>query len=236
MSTPVFSAADYLDLTQTDHAALFDGTVQAWEILPKLVHYLEEHLVPGNHGQLIGSPVIGKRVFIGENTVIEPGVYIKGPAWIGPDCQIRHGAYIRENVIIGGGSVIGNSSEIKNSFLFNGCQVPHFNYVGDSILGAKVHLGAGVIVSNLKLNGDFIVIRTAQSLLTTGLRKFGALIGDGAEVGCNAVLNPGSIVGRGSLIYAGVSWRGILPKNSIAKSTDCVRERRDTVKASATIL
>jgi NDP-sugar pyrophosphorylase family protein len=225
MSAPVFAPADYLDLTQTDHAAIFDGVTQAWEILPKLAHYLEEKLVPGNAGRVIGCPVIGERVFIGENTVIEPGVYIKGPAWIGPNCQIRHGAYIRENVIVGAGSVVGNSSEIKNSFLFNGCQVPHFNYVGDSILGAKVHLAAGVIVSNLKLNGDFITLRVGNAIVTTGLRKFGALIGDGAEVGCNVVLNPGSVLGRRSLIYPGVSWRGILPANSIAKTADCVRER-----------
>src|SRR5476649_378219 len=130
---------------------------------------------------MIGEPVIGDQVFIGRDTVIEPGAYIKGPAWIGPNCQIRHGAYIRENVIVGAGSVIGNSSEIKNSLLFNGCQVPHFNYVGDSILGAKAHLGAGVIVSNLKLNGDVIALRVGDETVTTGLRKFGALIGDGAE-------------------------------------------------------
>jgi len=226
MSTPVFAPADYLDFKQTDHAAVFHDVTQAWEILPKLVHYLEEHLVPANFGQIIGEPVIGEQVFIGRDTVVEPGAYIKGPAWIGPNCQIRHGAYIRENVIIGAGSVIGNSSEIKNSFLFNGCQVPHFNYVGDSILGAKVHLAAGVIVSNLKLNGDFITLRVGHAVLTTGLRKFGALIGDGVEVGCNAVINPGSVLGRGSLIYPGVAWRGILPANSIAKSADCVRERQ----------
>jgi NDP-sugar pyrophosphorylase family protein len=226
MSTPVFAPADYLDLKQTDHVALFQDVTNAWEILPRLVHYLEEKLEPGNSGKMIGKPVIGERVFIGENTVVEPGAYIKGPAWIGANCQIRHGAYIRENVIIGSGSVVGNSSEIKNSVLFNGCQVPHFNYVGDSILGAKVHLAAGVIVSNLKLNGEFITLRMDHAILTTGLRKFGALIGDGAEVGCNAVINPGSIIGRHSLVYPGVSWRGILPANSIAKAADCVRERR----------
>ena len=110
--------------------------------------------------------------------------------------------------------------------LFNGCQVPHFNYVGDSILGAKAHLAAGVIVSNLKLNGDVITLRVGDLTVSTGLRKFGALIGDGAEVGCNAVINPGSIIGRQSLIYPGVAWRGILPANSIAKTADCVRERR----------
>lgn len=226
MNAPLFAPADYLDLKQTDHAAIFHGVIQAWEILPKLVHYLEENLVPANFGRLIGKPVIGENVYIGQDTVIEPGAYIKGPAWIGPNCQIRHGAYIRENVIVGAGSVIGNSSEIKNSFLFNGCQIPHFNYVGDSILGAKVHLAAGVIVSNLKLNGDFITLRTGDKILTTGLRKFGALIGDGAEVGCNAVLNPGSIVGRGSLIYPGVAWRGILAANSIAKAVGDVHDRQ----------
>src|SRR5476651_1599654 len=172
MSTPVFAPGDYLDLKQTEHAAIFDGVLQAWEILPKLVHYLEENLKPTNHGQMIGTPVIGDQVFIGEGTVIEPGAYIKGPAWIGANCQIRHGAYIRENVIVGAGSVIGNSCEIKNSFLFNGCQVPHFNYVGDSILGAKAHLAAGVIVSNLKLTADTIALRVADMVIDTGLRKF----------------------------------------------------------------
>jgi UDP-N-acetylglucosamine diphosphorylase / glucose-1-phosphate thymidylyltransferase / UDP-N-acetylgalactosamine diphosphorylase / glucosamine-1-phosphate N-acetyltransferase / galactosamine-1-phosphate N-acetyltransferase len=226
MSEPVFAAADYLDLQQADHAAIFDGVTQAWEILPKLAAYLEANLAPENRGTTIAGAVIGDRVFIGEGTVVEPGAYIKGPAWIGANCQIRHGAYIRENVIVGAGSVIGNSSEIKNSFLCNGCQIPHFNYVGDSILGAKVHLAAGVIVSNLKLNGDFITLRMEHAILATGLRKFGALIGDGAEVGCNAVINPGSVIGRKSLIYPGVAWRGILPANSIAKDSDCVRERR----------
>jgi len=226
MSTPVFAPSDYLDLTQTDHAAIFHDVIHAWEILPRLAAYLEEQLVPANFGNMIGDPSIGEQVFIGRDTVVEPGAYIKGPAWIGPNCQIRHGAYIRENVIIGAGSVIGNSSEIKNSFLCNGCQAPHFNYVGDSILGAKTHLAAGVIVSNLKLNGDVITLRVGEEIISTGLRKFGALIGDGVEIGCNAVINPGAILGRRSLIYPGVSWRGILPENSIAKTADCVRERR----------
>jgi len=226
MSTLVFAAADYLDLKQTDHAAIFHDVTHAWEVLPKLADYLEEQVSPANFGQIVGDPEIGEQVYIGPDTVIEPGAYIKGPAWIGPNCQIRHGAYIRENVIVGAGSVVGNSCEIKNSILFNNCQVPHFNYVGDSILGTKVHLAAGVIVSNLKLNGDFITLRVDHAVLATGLRKFGALIGDGVEVGCNAVINPGSVLGRNSLIYPGVAWRGVLPKNSIAKSVDCVRERR----------
>jgi NDP-sugar pyrophosphorylase family protein len=226
MNALQFDPSEYLNLKETDHAALFHGVTQAWEILPRLPHYFEEQILPANFGRLIGSPTIGKHVYIGKNTVIEPGAYIKGPAWIGPNCQIRHGAYIRENVIIGAGSVIGNSTEVKNSFLFNGVQAPHFNYIGDSIIGAKAHLAAGVIVSNLKLSGDFIMIRTGESIVTTGLRKFGALIGDEVEIGCNAVLNPGSVLGRRSMIYPGVSWRGVLPANSIAKSATDIQERQ----------
>jgi NDP-sugar pyrophosphorylase family protein len=225
MST-VFAPADFLDLNQTDHAALFHDVTNAWEVLPRLAAYLEEHLVPANFGEMIGEPFIGEDVYIGRDTVIEPGAYIKGPAWIGDKCQIRHGAYIRENVIVGSGSVVGNSCEIKNSILFNGCQVPHFNYVGDSILGAKAHLAAGVIVSNLKLAGDEITLRVGGETIATGLRKFGALIGDHVDVGCNVVINPGSIIGRHSLIYPSIAWRGILPANSIAKAVDCVRARK----------
>ena len=117
MSASVFAPADYFDLNQTDHAAIFHGVTQAWEILPKLAAYLEAQVVPANFGEVIGDPVIGDHVYIGRGTVIEPGAYIKGPAWIGSDCQIRHGAYIRENVIVGAGSVVGNSTELKNSFL-----------------------------------------------------------------------------------------------------------------------
>jgi NDP-sugar pyrophosphorylase family protein len=222
----VFSPADFLDLTQTEHAALFEGVTHAWEVLPKLKDYLSRELMPENRGRVIGAPVIGERVFIGEGTVIEPGAYIKGPAWIGAGCEIRHGAYLRENVIVGAGSVIGNSSEIKNSILFAKCQVPHFNYVGDSVLGARVHLAAGVIVSNLKLNGTAIDVRAGGEFVNTGLRKFGALIGDDAEVGCQAVLNPGSVIGRKALIYPGVSWRGVLKAAFIAKDADHVFERR----------
>jgi NDP-sugar pyrophosphorylase family protein len=226
MSILSFAPGDFLDLAQTEHAALFDGVTHAWEVLPRLKDYLAANLKPENRGRVIGTSVIGELVFIGEGTVIEPGAYIKGPAWIGGGCEIRHGAYLRENVIVGAGSVVGNSSEIKNSILFQKCQVPHFNYVGDSILGAGVHLAAGVIVSNLKLNRTVIDVRAGGEWITSGLRKFGALIGDEAEVGCQAVLNPGSVLGRRSLVYPGVSWRGVLAANSIAKTAEQVFERR----------
>jgi NDP-sugar pyrophosphorylase family protein len=157
-------------------------------------------------------------VFIDEGTVVEDGVMIKGPAIIGKNCRIRHNAYFRENVIVGDNCVVGNSSELKNTLLFNGAQAPHFNYVGDSILGHKAHLGAGVKVSNFKMFPGTIEVELDGVPFDTGLRKFGALLGDGVEIGCNAVLNPGSILGRGSVIYPNVFWRGILPANMIAKN------------------
>jgi len=213
----MFKAADLFDLAQTEHAALFDGCNYAWEALEKIEPYLAK-VTKQNPPKRFPGASIGDRVIIGEGTVVEPGAMIKGPAIIGKNCQIRHNAYIRENVIIGDDCLIGNSSELKNALLFNGAQVPHFNYIGDSILGHKAHTGAGVICSNLKSLPGNVTVMVDNVPLDTGLRKFGALIGVGAEVGCNSVLNPGSILGRGAIIYPGVNWRGFLPANSIAKN------------------
>ena len=155
---------------------------------------------------------------------------IKGPAWIGANCMVRNGCYVRENVIVGDDVVLGNSCEFKNCLLFDGAQVPHFNYVGDSILGYKSHLGAGAILSNVRLDHAEIAVETADGeKINTGLRKFGAILGDHAEVGCNAVLNPGSVIGRRSVVYPGAQWRGVLPANSIAKlrQSFSVLARRD---------
>jgi NDP-sugar pyrophosphorylase family protein len=214
----MFKPSDLFDLKQTEHAALFDDCLHAWDALKKIQDYLRAHLKPGLHNRCEGVAWIGKDVFVGQGTVIEDGVMIKGPAIIGRNCEIRHNAYLRENVIVGDGCVVGNSSELKNAVLFNGCQVPHFNYVGDSILGHKVHLGAGVILSNLKSLAGNVTVELEGAPLDTGLRKFGALLGDRAEIGCNAVLNPGSIVGRGAVIYPCTNWRGILPAHMIAKN------------------
>jgi NDP-sugar pyrophosphorylase family protein len=213
----MFKAEDLFDLAQTGHAAIFDGCNYAWEALKNIEPYLAS--VPRqNPPKRFPGASIGDRVIIGEGTIVEPGAMIKGPAIIGKNCQIRHNAYIRENVLIGDNCVVGNASELKNALLFNGAQAPHYNYIGDSILGYKAHTGAGVICSNLKsLPGNVTVMLDGRPL-DTGLRKFGALIGDGAEVGCNSVLNPGSILGRGAVIYPGVNWRGVLPANSIAKN------------------
>ena len=154
--------------------------------------------------------------------MVEDGAMIKGPAIIGRNCQIRHNAYIRDDVLVGDGCVVGNSCELKNAVLFNGCQVPHFNYVGDSILGHKAHLGAGVVLSNFKAFPGNVTVDMEGKHFDTGLRKFGALLGDGADVGCNAVLNPGSILGRGAIVYPCVNWRGFLPVNMIAKNRAAV--------------
>jgi NDP-sugar pyrophosphorylase family protein len=214
----MFEPADLFDLSQTEHDAIFDGCQFAWDALKKIEAYLAANLKPELRNRCEGRAFIGEKVFIGEGTVVEDGVMIKGPAIIGKNCKIRHSAYIRENVIIGNNCIVGNSSELKNSLLFNGAQAPHYNYVGDSILGHKAHLGAGVKISNLKMLPGNITVEMDGVPFDTGLRKFGALLGDGVEIGCNAVLNPGSIVGRGAVIYPNVFWRGILPANMIAKN------------------
>jgi NDP-sugar pyrophosphorylase family protein len=214
----MFKPTDLFDLTQTEHAAVFESLEFAWDALKGLKDYLRAHLRPGLRNHCDGVAWIGDQVFIGEGTVVEDGAMIKGPAIIGRNCRIRHNAYIREDVLIGDDCVVGNSCEVKTALLFNGAQVPHFNYVGDSILGHKAHLGAGVKISNLKVVAGTVSVEIEGKPFDTGLRKFGALIGDSAEVGCNAVLNPGSIVGRHALIYPNVSWRGVLPANMIAKN------------------
>jgi NDP-sugar pyrophosphorylase family protein len=228
----MFKPADLFDLAQTEHAAIFDGGHFAWDALKKIEAYLAANLKPELRNKCEGRAFIGEQVFIGEGTVVEDGVMIKGPAIIGKNCQIRHNAYLRENVIIGDGCVVGNSSELKNALLFNGAQAPHFNYVGDSILGHKAHLGAGVKISNVKLLPGNIFVELEGQPFDTGLRKFGALLGDGAEAGCNAVLNPGSILGRGAIVYPNVFWRGILPANMIAKNKSQIEVVVKKIKGS----
>jgi NDP-sugar pyrophosphorylase family protein len=195
-----------------------DGCEYAWDALKKIKDYIAKKNLRGLRNKCIGTAWIGENVFIGEGTVLEDGVMIKGPAIIGRNCQIRHNAYLREDVIVGDGCVLGNSCEFKNALLFNNAQVPHFSYVGDSILGHKAHLGAGVKISNLKLTPGNISLEHEKRTIDTGLRKFGAMIGDHAEVGCNAVLNPGTVIGRHSLVYPNMNWRGVLPENHIAKN------------------
>jgi len=218
----MFEPLDLFDLSQTEHAAFFEGCQFAWDALKRLEDYVQASVRPALHNRCDGVAYIGERVFIGEGTVVEDGAMIKGPAIIGRNCQIRHNAYIREFVVIGDGCIIGNACEIRHSLLFNEAIVPHLNYVGDSILGHQAHLGAGAKISNYKLIPENVSVEMDGKPVDTGLRKFGALVGDRAEIGCNAVLNPGSIIGRGAVIYPGVNWRGILPANMIAKNKAAV--------------
>jgi NDP-sugar pyrophosphorylase family protein len=213
-----FSAADFLDLSKTEHTSLFQDSVPVWEALKKISDYLQQRLEPKMQGTILGHPFIGDRVTIGAGTVIQNGATIIGPAWIGSNCEIRSGCYIRENVIIGNGVVLGNSCEFKNCIVFDDAQIPHFSYVGDSILGYKVHLAAGVILSNVRLDRGQVSVRYEQNKIPTGLRKFGAVVGDQAEIGCNSVISPGSLIGRRSLIYPLTHFTGVLPENTILQN------------------
>ena len=216
MST--FAPADYFDFKHTAHAALFVEGAPVWSALSRIGDYLKQQLKPQILGQVAPSAFIGPDVFIGEGTVVEPNAVIKGPAWIGKNCQVRAGCYIRDNVIVGDGVVLGNSCEFKNCLIFDKAEVPHFNYVGDSILGYKAHLGAGVILSNYRLDHGQVVVRDGDEIFETGLRKFGAILGDEAEIGCNSVLNPGCIIGRRSIIYPLSTFGGVLPSHTLLKT------------------
>jgi NDP-sugar pyrophosphorylase family protein len=225
----MFAPDKFLDLSQTEHGLLFEDVENVWQALPKIAAYLQFRLKPAILGKLIGKPFISNAVYIGKGTIVEHGAMIKGPAWIGEGCEIRNGAYIRENVILGDGVVAGNSSEFKNCLVFNDAEVPHYNYVGDSILGHKAHLGAGVILSNVRLDRAPVSVAGTEGAIPTGLKKFGAVVGDRSEIGCNAVLSPGSIIGRSCIVYPGVQWRGVLADHSIAKLRQDLQviQRRD---------
>ncbi|MBP9075397.1 MAG: UDP-N-acetylglucosamine pyrophosphorylase [Haliscomenobacter sp.] len=186
-----------------------------WEILPGLGEILSSLIpeLPSDYRELAPG------IWVGEGTRIESTALLKGPAIIGRNCDIRHAAFIRENVLLGDEVVVGNSTEVKNAVLFDGVQVPHFNYVGDSILGYKAHLGAGAILSNFKAAGDEIFVRLPDGTkMGTGLNKLGGLVGDFAEIGCNAVLFPGTITGRKSVIYPLCPARGYVPERYMLKN------------------
>ncbi len=213
----MFAPAEYLSLEHTTHPKLFESQKYVWDALKQITSYLQFRLKPAVLGELVGKPFISNQVFVGAGTIVEQGAVLKGPAWIGGNCHIRSGCYVRENVIVGDGVVMGNSCEFKNCILFDEAQVPHFNYVGDSILGYRAHLGAGVILSNVKLDHSEIHVSAADGDIATGLTKFGAIVGDRTEIGCNAVINPGAVLGRDCLIYPGANFRGVLPNASVVK-------------------
>lgn len=220
----MFAPEDFFDLADFEHQALFEGFEYVWEALPKIESYIESVIQPGIQGTIMTNVTIIGDVSIGEGTVVEPGVFINGPTIIGRNCQVRQNAYIRGSLLTGDGCVIGHSTEVKNSVLLNAANAPHFNYVGDSILGNEANLGAGTKLSNFKITVDkTIKVNVGDEVFDTGLIKFGAILGDGVQTGCNAVLNPGTIVGKGSQIYACSLARGFVPPDTIVK----LRQRFD---------
>jgi NDP-sugar pyrophosphorylase family protein len=222
----MFRAEDLLDLSHCPCPELFAEIEFVWEALPKLAGLARRKLKHARTGQIIGAPYIADDVSIGKGTVIEHGAVILGPTILGENCQVRANAYIRGNVIVGNECILGNACEFKHCVLFDNVQVPHFSYVGDSILGHQAHLGAGAILSNVKSLKGNVVVTHAGKRYDTGLRKFGAVLGDGADIGSNCVLNPGSIIGRGAVLYPGVLWRGVCPPDNIVK----LRQQQEIVE------
>lgn len=210
------------NLEETIASEIFEGATYPWEVLLKINDFIIEL---GNTLDKEEYKKIGEDVWIAKSATVAPTAYIKGPAIIGKNAEIRHCAFIRGKAIVGEGCVVGNSTELKNVILFNKVQVPHYNYVGDSILGYKSHMGAGSITSNVKSDKKLVVIKNGTESIETGLKKVGAMIGDEVEVGCGCVLNPGTIIGRNSNIYPLSSVRKIVPTNSIYKNQNEIVEK-----------
>lgn len=204
-------------LEETIAKEIFDGLEFPWEVLPKIGDFI---IKLGNTLPEDKYEKRGENIWIAKSAKVFPSAYIGGPAIIDEDAEIRHCAFIRGNAIVGKGAVVGNSTELKNVILFNKVQVPHYNYVGDSILGYKAHMGAGSITSNVKSDKTLVVVKSPQGCVETGLKKFGAMLGDNVEVGCNSVLNPGSVIGREANVYPVSRVRGYVPEKSIFKDKD----------------
>lgn len=202
------------DLEQTIAKDLFEGLIYPWEALACIRDYIKKvgpMLDPEKFEQR------GEDIWVAKSANVAQTALLNGPLIIDEDAEVRNCAFIRGSAIVGKGAVVGNSTELKNVVIFNSVQVPHYNYVGDSILGYKSHMGAGSITSNVKSDKTLVVVKDNGEEIKTGLKKFGAMLGDYVEVGCNSVLNPGTVIGRGSNIYPLSSVRGVVPGNSIYK-------------------
>lgn len=211
------------NLKETIASKIFEGVTYPWEVLPKISNFIIEL------GNTLDENEYEKKtenVWIAKSAKIAPTAFIAGPAIIGKNAEIRHCAFIRGNAIVGENAVVGNSTELKNVILFNNVQVPHYNYVGDSILGYKSHMGAGSITSNVKSDKKLIVVKNETKKIETGLKKFGAMLGDNVEVGCGSVLNPGTVIGKNTNIYPLSSVRGVVKENSIYKNQNEIVEKK----------
>lgn len=222
MTTPTtrLAPADFFDLKSYHHKDLFldSRVVYVWDVFKLLKDYLDQIVMSEIHGQVMpGAYLLDDRIFIGPGSQIEPGAVVKGPTYIGANTQVRQGAYIRGGVLVGDHCVVGHTTEMKNAILLDGAHAAHFAYVGDSILGNQVNLGAGTKLANVKLDYANVKIKVAEHTFDTGLRKLGAIVGDRVQIGCNAVSNPGTLLGPGCLAYALTLLRGYYPANTIIK-------------------
>ena len=213
------------NLEETIAKDIFEGVTYPWEVLPKIGAFIVEL---GNSLPEDEYEKVWENVWVAKSAKVAPTAFINGPAIIGKNAEVRHCAFIRGNAIVGEGAVVGNSTELKNVILFNKVQVPHYNYVGDSILGYKSHMGAGSITSNVKSDKTLVVVKdkTTGEEIETGLKKFGAMLGDFVEVGCNSVLNPGTVIGSHSNVYPLSMVRGVVPANSIYKNKNEIVEKQ----------
>ena len=218
----MYTITDLLDLSHTIAAELFEGRTYPWEVLGGIKDFILA-LGPALPEEEYDHPAEG--VWIAKDATVFPSAYIGAPCIIDHGAEVRHCAFIRGSAIVGKGCVVGNSVELKNVVLFDSVQTPHYNYVGDSILGYKSHMGAGSITSNGKSDKTLVVVKSGAERIETGLKKFGAILGDNVEVGCNSVLNPGSVLGRGVSVYPTSSVRGVIPAGHIYKSADEIVER-----------
>ena len=216
--------SDLYDLTETIAADLFEGLTYPWEALGKIHDFIIEL------GKKLPAEVYeerGENIWVARSASVAPTACLNGPLIVDEGAEIRHCAYIRGNAIVGKGAVVGNSTELKNVVLFNKVQVPHYNYVGDSVLGFRSHMGAGSITSNVKSDKKLVAVHTPEGDIETGMKKFGAMLGDYVEVGCGSVLNPGSVVGRNANIYPLSMVRGVIPADSIYKKQGEIAQKRD---------
>ena len=221
------TVAKMYNLNETIAKDIFEGVTYPWEVLPKISDFivkLGETLPADEYDK------VGENVWIAKSAKVFESAYIHGPAIIGKDAEVRHCAFIRGNAIVGEGAVVGNSTELKNVILFNKVQVPHYNYVGDAVLGYKSHMGAGSITSNVKSDKTLVVVKDSRDSgeeIERGLKKFGAMLGDHVEVGCNSVLNPGTVICPNCNVYPLSSVRGVIPANHIYKDADHIVAKKE---------
>ena len=210
-----FTISNLFDLNETIAAELFEGKTYPWEVLGDISDYI---IALGNKLPQDRFEKRGENIWVAKSATVFDSAYIGGPCIIDENATVRQCAFIRGSAIVGNGTTVGNSTELKNVVLFNKVEVPHYNYVGDSVLGFHAHMGAGSITSNVKADKKNVVIHCGEENMETGLRKIGAMLGDWADIGCNSVLNPGTVIGRNSNIYPTSCVRGVIPADSIYKT------------------